>query len=642
MQQPTPYLFLIRPAILAGMATATKSASSSRKKKNKDVDYDRLCTAVNAAYRSLKPFRDNRAAAVREYAGNHYGTRGPEERVPLNLLSIYVQVMTRLLVAKLPRVMISTFDKQMKSCVRAAETWTNEKLVEMGFEETLERWVVDAFFSVGIMKVALSTPNDSATNNWELDAGDPFAEVIDLDDFVFDVHARRFSQATFVGHRLRIQKDVLLEDDKIDAKVRKRLGDETDQSNDNNAGADAEDRVRMLQKGEEVSSDGGESEFEEFVDCVEIYLPRRGIMCLFLWSDIQGMSGKADPGKPCCEPIKVMPWIGPKCGPYHFLGLGLIPDNAMPKGPIQDLYDLHIGFNKLLRKSMRQAERQKTVYAARAAADKDGNRVMQASDGDIIIVDDPSGIVPLGFPGADAALVQFAMMLKDLFDFMAGNLTTLTGRAPAAPTATQEKILAAGSSAQVDDSAQRVLRSTGHVLRSLFWFWWHDPFKTLRSNLSIPGMPEISTISLVKPEDREKGSYDDLSIKIDAYSMQPQTPQTRIQAIMSVVQTLFLPLAQMAQQQGVYLDMQTLFDKLAHYMDQPDLADVLSIQAPPDSAGSMGGDSAATDTGVQPAKTERTYNRVSTSEKTAQGEANGRINAMGAAQANGKPGGPGY
>ncbi len=629
--------FAAKPAILAGMATTTEKSGKSRSGASSDVDYDKLCSAVNACYRSLEPFRRERAEAVRQYAGNHYGKGATDQRVPLNLIAIYVQVMTRLLVAKIPRVMISTFDKKMKPYVSTAEQWTNEKLEEMHFDETLERWVMDSFFLMGIMKVCLGTPNDAVTNNWDLDAGDPFAEIVDFDDFVFDVHARRLDKATFMGHRVRIQKDVLLDDKQIPAKKRKKL-DQTVDVDEPHVSGDMNDKVASLQRNDETINDGGVSEFGEFIDCWEIFDTRRKCIYLFLADEMEAVTGTPEPGAESCEPLKIIPWIGPPCGPYHVLALGLTPDNAVPKGPIMDLMDLHLGFNACFVKAMQQAERQKLVYACRAAATKDGSRFIEAPDGVMIIVDDPQGVAPIAFPGADATLVQFAMMLKDLFDFMAGNLTTLTGRAPAAPTATQEKILAAGSSAQVDDMSLRVLRGAGKAIRSLFWYWWHDPFKTMRSELSIPGLPDISTTRYVKPENREEGHYSDMSLKVDAYSMQPKNPQARLQAIMGVIQNIWAPFAQQAKEQGVSVDLPMLLDFASKMMDEPAMPDIITYTTPPETAGEQG---ASGDMPGKPAATERTYNRVSTSEKTSTGEANGRIAAMGEAASNGQISGQG-
>lgn len=603
------------------MATTTR-----KRRKDTGIDYDKFAAAFNASWRALKPFRENRRLAIKEYAGNHYGDRAADERIPLNLISMYIQVMTRLLVAKMPRVMLSTFDKKMKRDVNASQDWMAEQLEKMQFDETLERWVTDAFFSMGILKVALASPGEAVTENWGVESGEAFADVVDLDDFNFDVHrARRMSQATYIGNRVQIPKDVLINDEGVDKEFRKKIAS-SESYYDDGYETGSEEKVSDLQKGD--AADGCPDEFEECVTCWEVYFPRRKVVCLFVASEIEAITGRPKNDQPSLRPIKEMPWVGHSCGPYHFLCFGLIPDNAMAKGPVHDLLDLQLGVNKLLRKAMRQAERMKVLFAVRAAADKEGTRVMNASDGQIVIVDDPAGIVPVVFPGADAALVQFTMVLRDLFDFMAGNLKTLTGNAPSAPTATQEKMLAAGSSAQVEDMALRVLRGVTKVAKSLFWYWWHDPFKTMESSLSIPGMAEISITRQVKPEDRERGSYSSVKVTVDAYSMQPQTPQSRVQAIMSVIQNLFLPLAGVAQQQGINLDLPATFDKLSKYMDQPDLQELFSIQSPPQTADQMGG----FETSVKPVATERTYNRVSTSERTASGEANQRTQMMGEAQ----------
>jgi hypothetical protein len=106
--------------------------------------------------------------------------------------------------------------------------------------------------------------------------------------------------------------------------------------------------------------------------------------------------------------------------------------------------------------------------------------------------------------------------------------------------------------------------------------------------------------------------FEDMKIRIDPYSMQAQTPQTKLSSIMQFLQTLYLPLAQMAQQQGITIDLHALFDKAGKYMDMPDLSDILTTQDPPSQDVSSGGQGEGG--GPPPGKpnqTTRTYERRS-------------------------------
>src|SRR5260370_6344382 len=170
---------------------------------DKRVDIDRLCLAMIRSRLMLRRFREERREMVRQYVGNHWSEEGTSEKVTVNLIGLYVSVVGRNLIAKNPRVMLSTFDRQNKPAVSAMQTWCNSEIVRMKMQNTLKRVVLDGLFSLGICKVALATPADSASVAWNLVAGQPFAERVDLDDFVFDMHARDFSECSFIGNRDR-------------------------------------------------------------------------------------------------------------------------------------------------------------------------------------------------------------------------------------------------------------------------------------------------------------------------------------------------------------------------------------------------------------------------------------------------------
>src|SRR4051812_22251727 len=133
-----------------------------------------------------------RARLVRLVAGPQWSEEtSRDKRQPLNLIDLYTTIVGRSLIAKAPRFLLSTFQRNNKPAVATMQSWVNTAVEDMHLAETLRRVVLDALYGpCGILKIALATPADSMSSGWNTPVGRPFADRIDLDDFVFDVHAR--------------------------------------------------------------------------------------------------------------------------------------------------------------------------------------------------------------------------------------------------------------------------------------------------------------------------------------------------------------------------------------------------------------------------------------------------------------------
>ena len=551
---------------------------------------------------ALKRFREERREAVRQFVGNHWSEEGTKEKVPLNLLALYVQIVGRALVAKNPRVMLSTFDRALKPTVSAMQAWANREIERMKLADTLQRVVIDSLFSVGVCKVALATPADAGNVGWGLAAGQPFAERVDLDDFVFDVHARDFHSCSFIGHRYRVPLE-LVKESKLYSKARKDLA----ASSDPDYNVEGDERIKNLGQGD---FGAGEEEFEDMVDLWEVYLPRHRVVLTLADDQLTGPSeGRR------LEPLREQPWVGPYCGPYHVLAMNVVPGSAMPKAPIQDLIDLHEAANRAYRKMIRMCERTKENTFVAGGALEDGSRIQKADDGEIIRVDRPEAIKQVVSGGtAIQQVLAVATVLKDLFSFMGGNLELLGGRGPQSKTATQDTMLNQSAQAGLADMQARAIDFVAETVKSLCWYWWHDPYNVQRATHSPPGMPGMSYERRVTPEMRRRGKFEDLGVQVDPYSMQYQTPQSRLQFISQLVQQTVIPMMPLMVQQGVAFDINAYLKKIGEYADQPDLPDILTIQEPPE--GAAGGGHPAE--GRMPQSTERRYVRENMPGRTTQ------------------------
>ncbi len=584
----------------------------------------RLCQSMQRSRLALRQPRAERMHAVKQYVGAHYSEEANLQAVVCNLLATYVAIVGRKLIANHPRVMLSTMLKESKPVVGAIESWVNKQIEKIQLKNTLARAVVDALFSLGVVKVGLATPADAAALNWNLRAGEPFAEVIDLDDFVYDVHARDFSQASYIAHRYRVPLKAV-RDSKLYGKQRKELT----ASDDPIFNMEGDERISILSRTYYAQGE----EFEDMVDLWEVFLPRHQLIVTLMDHQLAGATVEGmDPFKG--KALRIQNWLGPKEGPYHFLGFGVVPGNAMPKAPVHDLIDLHEALNRMLRKLIRGCDRLKENTFVAGQASEDGSRILKSNDGEIIKVDHPEAVNKVVMGGPDANLFQIFGALKEVFSWLAGNLDSLGGLSPQAKTLGQDQMLEQSSSATINSMQEQVVGLTRSVTSALCWYEHHHPFKTMTTEKNIPGLNKPMTVSTT-PQQRQQIPWEALEIQVDPYSLQASTPQSRLADLNQVMSQIIVPLAQQLAQQGMVPDMQVFLSKIAKYMNLPDLPEIITFAEPPSDPGQGAG---GPPSGPQPAETTRNYVRRSVGGATAGGENLQAANQMRSntnAQANG-------
>lgn len=553
--------------------------------------------------------RWTRVEFTRQYVGAHYSIEGARLPVPVNLLASYVNIVGRKLIANNPRVMLSTFEHQYSPIVATMEDWMNKEIEKLDLAEDLKRWVIDALFSVGFMKVALASPYDAALSNWAVEAGDPYARSIDLDDMVWDVFARKFQDCGYMGHRVRVPLQAV-KDSKMFGKNRDTMLEGTENMMFNLQG---DERIGMLSR---TTLAGDREEYEDFIDLWEIYVPRHKVIVTLLDSQLIGSAMGVDDatknGIPYGKALNIQPWLGPAWGPYVVLGMATVPGNAPPKAPLQDLYDLHMHINRNTRKLMRQADRQKEVLFCPSAVGEDGKRAIDANDGEAWNMANPKELIKVNFGGPDQRLFEMSNSFRELFSWLSGNLEIMGGLGAQSKTATQDEMLNQNSSASISEMQDRVMTGVSRVVKSMLWFWHHNPRKFMKSKFSLPGMPEISTVRKVSPLQRQRIPFEEMDIRVDPCSMVHMTPQMRGAALDQLVMQILTPLMPLMQQQGIQFDVNAYLRKRAKYMDMPDLPEIVSVQDPVVQPGSSSVDDGSNQMGGMPAETTRNYNRRST------------------------------
>lgn len=548
----------------------------------------RLVTAFDHSRRKLQTFRERRLAMIRQFVGGAWSDGGAPDRVPVNFLEMALNIYRRQVAARAPRVMVRSKNGDNISFADDLEIALNIAIEDMKFDDTMRRWVLEAMFGMGVLKVGLAPSDQREIMGFTHDPGQPFADVVDFEDFVFDITAKRWDQVQFCGNRYALPLEAV-QDLKMFPK--KKL-------------SKYERRTTNEQGDEKISNmvdDGGSYGEESYMDLVElwdIWLPYENVVATFQTDPNGGIEER--------EPLRVVEWDGPEGGPYHLLSFGDVPGQIMPLPPAALMIDLHELGNRVFRKLGRQADRQKTVTLVASANQDDGRRITSANDGDAIAVDRPEATKDVRYGGVDQSGLAFFQQLRQLTSYFGGNLETLGGLNNATNTASQEQLVKNQATMRIADMQERATAASTAVIKAIAFYMWNDPVRAYRIPKKIPNS-DMTIMSEMKPEKRN-GEFPDYAIEIVPFSMQSRTPSERLQTAMQVMQTYILPMSQLLQQRGLVPNIEAFLKMSAELSGTPEVMDLVQkvpaqelMQGPP----APGGGGA----GGAPANTTRNYVR---------------------------------
>jgi len=546
----------------------------------------RLEVAVTKSMAAMDIYRRKRLERLRERIGTHYSDEGTDQRRPVNLLAMAGSIYLRQLAGGYPKVLVNTHNAMLFPAADDLEQAGNMLLKKIDFITSLRHWIVEAFYGAGVMKVGLNKSGTVEIGGFTHDVGQPFADVVSLDNFVLDTNARKWEEITFAGDFYRME-----------------LRDVAESGLFQNAGGLKPEEKTYLNNfgGDETAQTLGgfqETSQEEFTDKVtllDLWLP--GEQVLLTVAPHQNW-----------RVLREVDWEGPKHGPYHLLYLDEIPDNLMPMPPSATWLDLHRLANSLMNKLGDQADRQKSNLVVPRGGEGDAEAIKNSADGDVLELDQPDKAQEVRYGGPDQINMAFFIQVKDLFSWMAGNLDTMGGLSRMADTLGQEQMLDANSFRVIEDMRDRVIQATQRVVEDLLWYLWTDPLIELPIVKRVPGT-DVEIPSIFSAENRE-GDFLDYNFEIDPYSLRPRTPGGQLQKIRSIVGEFIMPLLPVMQSMGISFKFDQLFELLAEYADVPELARLIEYIDP---AMQANHEQEIVASPVKPPVTTRNYNRLSSS-----------------------------
>jgi hypothetical protein len=331
--------------------------------------------------------------------------------------------------------------------------------------------------------------------------------------------------------------------------------------------------------------------------------------------------------------LRTVEWTGPSRGPYVKLKFTDVPGALLPLPPVSIWKDIHNLSNSLFRKLAEQADGQKSVIAF-DNSDKDGQSAFGgAADGQAIGYQGKDPRL-LATPGVDQKTLAFFLQTQDLGSHYAGNLDSLGGLGAQTDTVGQDKLIGEAAGAQLRDMAQKTIASAKEIFTALAFYEWSDPVASRLLEKPVPGMDGMTIPVILGPKDK-KGSFDDISLDIDVYSLQDDSPSLRLQKLGQVMQMFIMPLSPVIEQAGGTINAQKILEAVARYTDLPEVKDLVTFSdvGSPESAVEGSGRGG----GGKPANTTRTYERVSGGGPTRQGASASLQQALVGGDAGGAP-----
>ena len=527
------------------------------------IDVNRLRENMDWSRNQLLPFQQNHADAIRYFAGSRYGRIKTNDKTPVNMLRLAVDIWTRQLVSQDPRCLVLTRAVELRMPAYELELATNHLLAMMEFGNSLAAVVRSAIFTMGIMKIGITDTYLAAAKGMSGAGGQPYAEPILFEDWLHDMNARRFEECEWMGNRYRIPFESVMNNPQFneDAKAMLQKGMQTRLDSGGAIGNET-------RKESDLSTDRSimRTEFRDHVELWDVYFPHLNTF----------ITMANQPGTPV---LLERAWEGPKNGPYHVLTFSDVPGNLIPAAPAQHLFDMQDLLTRTFNQLGRQALRQKTLTIVDGAADADGTgeRVMNGDDGQVIRTSHIDSVREMKYGGIDPGNMQFAVWLKEMMSYIGGNLDSMGGLAQQGKTLGQEQLLAESSSEMLRDMQGSVLKFTKAAMSDVAWYMYTNPVDTYNLEKTIEGFGNVPFN--YGPDKRDNDFYS-FHLDIQPFSLKSKTPQERLAEVMNIVQNVVLPMAPQFSEWGYTLNIKELIEILSKYSDLPEITNILTSQTP--------------------------------------------------------------
>lgn len=465
--------------------------------------------SVEYGFNRVKRFRKARAMFIRQYVGKyyraHYGIVGDE---PLNLIFNAISLFVPNLVMRHGISKVTTniaSYKQYAEILGLALDYTHEKT---NFKNTLRKGIVDSFFGLTIFKTGICASTTLLNiEDINIDPGQIYTSHVDLDDFAIDAVCNDIYESSFYANRVRIPRNILLNDKYCNHDLVVKLPAASTKHDDK-----TEDITQSIRDRLSVY------DLNDMVNVIEVYVPDAG--AVFLIPDPVELTSD--------EFIKIQDYYGPDDGSYTFLSVTPpVPGNPFPIAPVGIWNDLHVMANKVSKKVLDQACRQRDIIGYDPANADEAQDLLESQDGDAIAMTDPSKVQTYSFGGQNNKNTEITSQLRMWFNDTAGNPDQLAGLANAS-SATQSDINQTNSTIRLSDMRDMVYDCASDISKKEAFFIHNDPLIELPLTKRLPGGEDLQVV--LTPEQVE-GDFINYFFRIKPKSLTRLDPTIRAERI---------------------------------------------------------------------------------------------------------------
>lgn len=523
----------------------------------------RLSDAVRSCHDRIGNHRAARERIIKAYIGDTHGLADPGcDRIPLNGHALYARTLIQFLAANQPKMKISTDVGPWKPHMETTGFQASRVMRDERFGFKQQRWVLDALcYSPGVMMVAQEWKKIPQGDQGDtVDAMRTMVANVDWSDWVYDTSASSVYDCAFTGCIIRKSVDEILDDPTF-------------------AHVDA-DTIRGM-----ACYDGVNTSrlFFENDDKSQPYREMVSLWYIMDWTDGRIKVWPCDGSN---YELYNEPWEGHDNGPFHYLDFLDVPNHVVGLSPLAIVHNLIEATNRALSKTIKQTDSAKNVMRIVGGNRAEAEALMESSDG-WAVYQDGGGIADiLNVPGPDNRTLAMVPVLKDLYNWLGGNINELGGLGVSAPTATQGKLLSEAASGMVSFMQSRTNEAVRLACEAIVHNELSDPFGT-------EYMPETMADGQtywrkLTPEMRNQIDKVLVNVDIDVYSMAYKSPSQRLSAIMNWWNSFAMPSYQMLAAEGGGYDIQKLNRVMADMMDEPVINEVTIYSSAPQSEQSGG------------------------------------------------------
>ena len=433
-----------------------------------------------------------------------------EAFLPYNFYFEWMSLVRPQIAFQNPRVRVRSKKPDSNAVqAKALEYYLNRWIRDTHYIRTVERATTHMAFSHGVTMTVL---DDYTAGDYDDPVSRPRKILIDPSQFGMDSLARSWEESRIFFHKCVCDKSELLErakeEDGWDVKAVEKMMTSSN--------------VKEIGRPDTTLDRGEVCYWEVWIpdDSPEDSMENGTLLCI---------GNHSTPDGPRAKFLrKPRPYYGPRWGPYTIWDAYYVPRSPWPMGPFQAMDGLVRAVNAQARVNLRRARGRKDLMLFDESDTKDAEKILNAPDGSGVGIAQFEGskFEKVAIGGINEDELTYEQWLDGLLKRGSGLSSAELGNAASGASATADAIAARGSAARLSFLEQKVYDAVQRDLKTVAYFAWRDnsivmplgkEFQNELVNMGVP--PELALGVPLEWRGGETGSFDDLEIEIEPYSM---------------------------------------------------------------------------------------------------------------------------